>query len=245
MGNIEIKTAQNVSIEFETATALERTIAWLIDYFVVTAVYVFLMFIIKQSDGIDHRVEDIVLMVLAVILALFSMLFQEVMFGGRTLGKRALGIKIIKLNGREATPNDFFIRWGFKLIDVAMSWGLFAMFVVSSSKRGQRLGDIVANTTVIKLKQKSTILLKELMKMHIETDSADIKYPEAKRINDEYALVIKHVLERYNKYKNPNTSSLVKELAEKLKSELNLEIKEKSYVEFLKIFLSDYIKLTR
>jgi hypothetical protein len=107
------------------------------------------------------------------------------------------------------------------------------------------LGDIVANTTVIKLKKRSTILLKELMKMHIETDSSDVKYPEAKRINDEYALVIKHVLERYSKYKNTTSSSLVKELAEKLKLELNLEIKEKSYVEFLKVFLSDYINLTR
>ncbi|HTF82655.1 MAG TPA: hypothetical protein VL947_13050, partial [Cytophagales bacterium] len=144
-----------------------------------------------------------------------------------------------------ATPNDFFVRWGFKLIDIALSWGFFAMFVISSSKRGQRLGDVVANTTVIKLKPSNKVSLDEILKMHTESSAHLVVYPEAVKINDEYALVIKHVIDRYTKYKNEASSQLVKDLTEKIKSDLNIEIKDKSYLQFLKTFLADYVRLTR
>lgn len=245
MGNIEIKTSQNVSIEFETATALERTIAFLIDFFIMFFTASFMIGILSSLSG-KSDITFSILLVFFVLIWFFSMVTQEILLGGRTVGKMALGIKIIKTNGREATPNDFFVRWGFKVIDVMMSLGFFAMFVISSSKRGQRLGDVVANTTVIKLKPSSNkVSLNELLKMHTEGSSQQIVYPQAVRINDEYALVIKHIIDRYEKYKNDTSAGLVRDMAEKIKSELNIEIKEKSYLHFLKNFLADYVRITR
>jgi uncharacterized RDD family membrane protein YckC len=245
MGNIEIKTAQNVAIEFETATALERTIAFLIDLFIVWTIEVILFVFLGSMTGTtDLHLLEIILMVMATCLGLFAMVSQEILWGGQTIGKKAMGVKIIKTNGREATANDFFVRWGLKIIDVGMSLGFFAMFTVSSSKRGQRLG-IVANTTVIKLKPSNKITLTELIKLHNKTISHEVVYPQAGRINDEYALAIKHILERHQKYNNDTTSALVKEIAEKVINELQIELKDKSYVKFLKTFLDDYVKLTR
>ncbi len=246
MGNIEIKTSQNVSIEFETATALERTIAFLIDFAImVTTFFILVGVMAANASGSSLSFLMILVYVLLIFIFFGSIIIQEILLGGRSVGKIALGIKIIKTNGREATPNDFFIRWGFKLIDVTMSWGFFAMFVISSSKRGQRLGDVVANTTVIKLKPSNKVSLAELLKMHTEAPDVGITYPQAIRINDEYALAIKHVIDRYGKYKNETTSQIIKDLAEKLKLELQIEIKEKSYLQFLKNFLADYVRLTR
>lgn len=245
MGNIEIKTSQNVSIEFETATALERTIAFLIDFFIMFISLTTMIGILSGGGIKEDKILFSILMVVVIFVWFFSMVAQEILLGGRTLGKMALGIKIIKTNGREATPNDFFVRWGFKLIDIMMSFGFFAMFVISSSKRGQRLGDVVANTTVIKLKPSNKVSLNELLKMHTEGSNQQIIYPQASRINDEYALVIKHVIDRYEKFKNDTSSNLVREMAEKIKAELNIEIQEKSYLQFLKNFLADYVRITR
>ncbi|WP_460992204.1 hypothetical protein, partial [Staphylococcus aureus] len=59
---------------------------------------------------------------------------------------------------------------------------------------------------MIKLKPSNKVSLAELLKMHTEGPGTGITYPQAIRINDEYALTIKHVIARYGKYKNDTTS---------------------------------------
>lgn len=66
---------------------------------------------------------------------------------GQTIGKRIIGIKVIRKNGNKGTVMQSIVRHLFDPIDYCLLIGLI-IIAVSSSK--QRIGDLVANTIVVK-----------------------------------------------------------------------------------------------
>ena len=55
---------------------------------------------------------------------------------GASIGKRALKIKVIKLDGKEPNIGDYFIRWIFRFIDIVISFGTLAIFSISFISHG-------------------------------------------------------------------------------------------------------------
>ena len=65
---------------------------------------------------------------------------------GQTLGKRALGIRILKLNGDPANIGLSIARHLFDGIDCFF---LIGLIIASTSKERRRIGDLVAGTIVV------------------------------------------------------------------------------------------------
>lgn len=55
------------------------------------------------------------------------------------------------------------MRWAFRLIDIYVSFGMVASSLISSGNKGQRLGDLIANTTVVRLRPSRTVSLHEIL----------------------------------------------------------------------------------
>lgn len=77
----------------------------------------------------------------------------EAFWGGQTLGKKALGIKVVQKDGSEVTKLGAFIRNlpGF-LASIWIIWltHLVGLITIAASDERQRLFDMAANTVVIK-----------------------------------------------------------------------------------------------
>lgn len=74
----------------------------------------------------------------------------EGLWNGQTLGKKAMGIRVRMTDGSPITPGAAFIRNILRLGDMLPSFytiGLMAMFF---TEKGQRLGDIAADTIVVR-----------------------------------------------------------------------------------------------
>src|SRR5690606_12148888 len=84
------------------------------------------------------------------VLFLYN-LVCETFFGGQSIGKKSMGIKVVKMNGHNPTVGDCLLRWCLRIVDIGASLGALAAILVSSSEKGQRLGDMAANTVVIRL----------------------------------------------------------------------------------------------
>ena len=69
---------------------------------------------------------------------------------GQSVGKRILKIKVISLDGSQPSIGQYFIRWLFRLVDFALTAQVGGLICVAVSKNKQRIGDIVAGTTLIK-----------------------------------------------------------------------------------------------
>jgi len=68
---------------------------------------------------------------------------------GQTLGKRIMGIKVVKESGEQLTPIDAFIRTILRLID-GFALYLIGFILVLVSAKKQRLGDMAVGSIVVK-----------------------------------------------------------------------------------------------
>ncbi len=76
--------------------------------------------------------------------------FGEVLRGGRTPGKRLLGIRVVRDDGSRVTFIDSAIRNVLRIVDMLPGYyavGLVAMLV---SRHAKRLGDMAAGTVVVR-----------------------------------------------------------------------------------------------
>jgi uncharacterized RDD family membrane protein YckC len=68
---------------------------------------------------------------------------------GQTLGKRIMGIKVVKESGEQLTPIDAFIRTILRIIDGFVLYLVGFMLIMVSEKK-QRLGDMAVGSIVVK-----------------------------------------------------------------------------------------------
>ena len=147
MAESGIITGQYVRIQPTVASVGDRIFAQLIDWGVLLAYFALLTWFIVVT-GIDGWWW----MVLYLFPLFFYSLLCEILNQGQTLGKMALNIRVVKMDGSMPTLGSYLMRWMLFLIDgPATSFvGLVAMIL---TRNNQRLGDMAAGTVVIK-KQK-------------------------------------------------------------------------------------------
>ena len=243
MKSIEINTTQNVVIEYELAATRDRIIAYFIDFIALSTSLSLLFTLLETIIFSGPGTTFFIYLILIPYLFFYSFL-QELLLGGRSLGKMAMGIKIVKTNGKQIAIGDYFSRWMFRVIDIYLSFGSIAIILISSSEKSQRIGDIVANTTVIRVKSKQKLVLKDLLSIH-SISTYTPRYIEAKKLTEPDMLLVKTVIDRYKKYKNPAHEEAISMAIKKLMGIMNITKLEQPKLEFLHTVLKDYIVLSR
>ena len=242
MKNIEIKTTQNVALEYELADLRDRVVAFMIDFVVIMVTISVL-----SAIGFPQLASDTSQQVFAVFLAsifIFYSLLMEVFNRGQSLGKMAMKIQVIKTVGGQATFSDYAARWVFRMIDIYFSFGGIASVLVASSDKAQRIGDMVANTTVIKLTPQMDLKLEDLLNIQTYENYTPL-YNEAKELQEDDVLLIKSTISRYEKYQNDSHKEAIHLMAEQIKSILGVSSQGENNLQFLKNVMKDYVVLTR
>jgi len=116
--------------------------------------------------------------------------------------------------------------------------------LISSSAKTQRLGDMTANTTVIRLSPDLKFKLEDILKINT-LENYEPHYPEVKSLTEKDMLLVKQVLSRQRVHNNKAHSELVNQLVAKLCTELDIKLNTRDKIGFLKTLLRDYIVLTR
>lgn len=248
MQTIDIKTTQNVTIEYELASLRDRIFAMFIDLMIVGVIYLIILLSVLSVFG-DFFIEQSLLGTFLFFffplgLFLSYQLFSEVLANGQSWGKKAIGLKVVRLDGKEPGLSDYLLRSIFHIIDTFASGGVIAALLVSSSVKKQRLGDLTAGTTVIRVKLSLRFQLEDILKINTLEDY-EPTYPEVRRLREEDMLLIKSIISRYRKYKNPAHRDVVNELVSNLEERLDISERPPDKIEFLKILIRDYIVLTR
>jgi hypothetical protein len=151
---------------------------------------------------------------------------------------------VVKLTGSDLKSSDFLLRWMFRWIDIWLSLGSLAALKVSSSPKGQRIGDVLADTTVIRQQHDFKVVLNDLLAIRSK-DNHEVKFPAAVNFKEEEMLLVKQVLDRYRKFDNEAHKKILVSTAKKVSQRLNLDVFPGAADEFLKAVLVDYITLTR
>lgn len=154
---IEVQTTQNVTIDYETAGIGKRLLAYILDWIFIILWVAGCLWIFSVATGLalrylyDGDMFSIVLVVIFLSPVVFYDFIFESLNNGQSPGKMILKIRVINVDGTTPSVGAYLIRWLFRLVDFSLTNFFLAVIMVAVTKKSQRLGDLLAGTTVIDL----------------------------------------------------------------------------------------------
>ncbi|WP_221394427.1 RDD family protein [Dyadobacter sp. NIV53] len=228
--SLQIETAQNVGVDYEIASVGERILAQFVDYAVYFVWIMAVVAITSVSDSAKSGISSPWITTGAMMLPIMLYpLLCEYFMDGQTVGKMALKIKVIRLDGSKATLSSYLLRWLLSIVDVSLFSGLVAIFAIVINGKGQRLGDIAAGTAVIKTHP--TIRLEHIMTPDLDPNYRPA-YPGVVRLSDKDIRTIRKVLAT-------NNEELMETTMHKMEDLLGINSLETASV-FLWTIINDY-----
>lgn len=226
-------------MQYVCADVVERILAFVLD----TAIVFFVLLIMASVfSSTDTAIQNFLWLFIYIPIFFFYHLVSEMFNDGRSIGKLIIGLKVVRVDGMPLKTNDLLLRWLFRLIDITSSVGAIAAVCSAVSPRGQRLGDMMADTTVIKAKQRKT-RLERVMKLGALT-KYEPKYMKKAVFSEDQMLLMKEVYERASKYPTDENKEMVDDLAETVAATLELQLPKDSR-KFLMAVVKDYVSITR
>jgi len=232
MSELQINTTQNVKIKFEAAAVGERLLAFIID----TVIKISYLFLLNQIFDVFENMDEWSQIGINTLLSFPVILYTlvlEVLLEGQTIGKRIMKIKVVKIDGYQASLSDYVLRWFFRIVDIYILG--IGFFVIVFNKKSQRLGDMVAGTAVITLKDKVNIshtILENLKQDYKPT------YPAVIKLSDNDARIIK---DTFGIAKTSKDYKTLMKLRKKIIEVIELkDVNEKTDMDFIGTILKDY-----
>ena len=136
------------------------------------------------------------------------------------------------------------LRSVFLLVDFMASFGVLAAILIGSTYKHQRLGDLAANTSVIRMRSQMAFRLQDILKINT-LENYEPKYPAVRQMSEADMLLIKNLIGRYQSWQNSAHVAAIQQTTADICQQLNIEPPRGSQLDFLKTLLRDYIVLTR
>jgi uncharacterized RDD family membrane protein YckC len=148
-------TPEAVALEFRTANIGSRILAFFVDWLVVGAGVALLLLAIALVGTVagSSLPEWLGLALVLVLLPCWTLgyfIAFETLWRGRTLGKAALGLRVVTSEGAPVRFRHAAVRALVGLVDFYLGLGFFAVVFILFSRNNQRLGDLVAGTLVLR-----------------------------------------------------------------------------------------------
>lgn len=240
METVRVSTSQHVDIDYPVAGLGERVAARLIDFGLFIAIFlIFLLFFSLTGLINSGRIVVIVMLLIFGAGFIFYDLICEIFMNGQSIGKRLLKIKVISLDGAQPSLGQYFIRWVFRIVDFVLTSWVGALICVAVTENKQRIGDIVAGTTLIKTIPRTQF---EHIAFHPAAEEYIPVFDTVGEMNDRDIELIHEVLNTYYKTRN---ADLIYQMATKVTDHLRISIPEgMNELQFLKTVIMDYNQIT-
>lgn len=208
----------------------------------------------------DDRWQNLHWTAICIILGppFFYHIVMEILLNGQSVGKKIMQLRVVNENGGRASISQLFIRWmlrdiwfllilmmglskestGEKTEAVILVLAVVGFFIadiilVVSSKKGQRIGDLLAKTILIRTQTKGDI--EDTVFIEV-ADSYVPSFPQIMQLSDKDINSIKSILETARKR---GDYMMAESAAAKIKSHLKIESGMAAF-DFLDVLLKDY-----
>jgi uncharacterized RDD family membrane protein YckC len=159
-----IDTPENIEFAYDIAGIGSRFLAAIIDTMVIGAALVIIGILVSMVGARTEFAPSTARSVVAAIGAILSFLVLwgyyivfELVWNGQSLGKRAIGLRVVREGGRPVNFVSSAIRNLIRIIDFLPAFygvGVIVMFV---DRRARRLGDLAGGTLVVKERRSVTL----------------------------------------------------------------------------------------
>lgn len=236
MSEIQIQTMQNIAIDYRSASIGERILARLMDGFIQIVILLAILLGVSLGPMKSWGGGGLFLILVPYLGILFYDFLFESFLNGQTPGKKIMRIKVVRLDGQSATIGNYLLRWLIGLIEIVAFGGSLALLVLIFSRKGQRIGDLAAGTTVIK--EQTSVRLEDTVLKQLEAEYETV-FPEAARLSDEDARLIQETLQNMRNKNATNGIWLVTRARKGYEQKLGIRAEMDSQ-RFLETLLKDY-----
>ena len=170
---------EGVPIAFDVASMGARFGAQFLDLLITYGGLLALLLLLIWLDILPFSALGALFVLLIFLIRIPYYILSELIWNGRTLGKRIVKIRVISANGRRLTPHQITARNLMKEVEVftpatmmlsggsdwisvllLLAWVLFVLAVPLFNRKRQRVGDMIAGTVVVE--QPRSVLLPDL-----------------------------------------------------------------------------------
>jgi uncharacterized RDD family membrane protein YckC len=149
-GSDELVTGEAVALDLRPTSFVLRAAGTLIDWLVYLGGYVLLAIFglpfLVTGLGLDDSTAAAAAIVMLVLVLVIAPTTVELLSHGKSLGKLAVGGRIVREDGGAIGFRHAFIRALTGVLEIFMTFGGVAALVALLNGRSQRLGDLIAGT---------------------------------------------------------------------------------------------------
>lgn len=233
----------------------------LIEYFYLRIAGEIFMGIVRNSGGdLDSRYNLQAIGLLFLLPVLLYHVLMEITMNGQSIGKKITGIRVVNETGGRPGISQFLIRWLLRVSDLWIALLLFLLLstpdlgrdfettfvilaallflgtdivLVISSPKGQRIGDLLAKTILIKVHSRGNI--EETVFQEV-ADNYVPSFPQIMQLSDKDINAIKSILETARK---KGDVPMAESACNKIKNHLKIQTSMPPF-DFLDTLLKDY-----
>ncbi|MFC8922728.1 RDD family protein [Cellulosimicrobium sp. NPDC057127] len=206
-----ILIGEGVVLDARPASFLSRALGAAIDVATVVACLVALLVVTSQSlSFVDPDLAPAIVVAVLVLVTVVVPTTVETLSRGRSLGKLALGIRVVRDDGGPVRFRHAFLR---ALVGVGELWltlGSVALIASLTNDRGKRLGDMAAGTYAIRVRGGRPTFAPLAMPPHLAGWAA---HADMRRLPDGLALAARQLLARVDRLNPASRARLGRELA--------------------------------
>ncbi|EHM93120.1 hypothetical protein HMPREF0975_02045 [Actinomyces sp. oral taxon 849 str. F0330] len=163
-------TGEAVALEVVPATVVSRILSGLIDYTAYSvggaiSLFVVMILTINERSEFGDNLAFIRAIISLVILAWIVVipLLTELLSRGRSLGRMVTGTRVVRDDGGTVRLRHCLVRTLLAVVEIWLASAVPAVCTSVVSKRGKRLGDMLAGTYVVRDRHRSSMVPPLLM----------------------------------------------------------------------------------
>ena len=215
-----VATPERVSFRLETAGLGSRFVAQLIDGLALSGI---LIAVGLASAGLGVLTRNALLSTLVFVLVGLLLLaaywiVPEALWDGKSLGKLALGLRVVDAQGGPITAGQAIVRNLLRIVDVLPVYYAVGAIAIFVSSRNQRLGDMVAGTVVVR--DRAAVRLADLRAQPVETPVSQASVGPRHRLDPALRRFVVAYAQRRPLLPAPHRESLAREVEPALRTVL-------------------------
>ena len=225
-----LQSPEKVEIRYEIAGLGSRALAAVLDDLLVLTIVAVVGALLALLEETTQAISNLLtvigegwliagLIFFAYILWFGYYMAFEIFWNGQTPAKRAFGLRVMMLTGAPVTPTAVLIRELVRLVDAFPLCivgynvaGALAFF----SPYGQRLGDMLAGTFVIKERRTPAPTLEQLSPVSDAPHPLEVYLPPLLPLSPSEYRALRAFLDRREKFSQPAREQLAQELYRRL-----------------------------
>lgn len=215
-------TGEAVQLELPAASVLFRATSLLIDLIIYALVYFGIMILFGLYSGVAAQTMDPALMDAVALITLVGCFVIlpvgiETLSRGRSVGRLIMGVRIVRDDGGTVRLRHALIRGLVGFPEIFFTFGALPLFCGIFSAKGKRLGDMVAGTYGILVRQPKVNPMMLPVPQHLTswTQIADLG-----RVPDRLALRTSRLLRQMERQSRGENTAVTHHTADQLAGEL-------------------------